>query len=79
MVCGPITCSSLKTTLEEEGLPTDSDFEKITVNILPTITDLSEKKLKYIRVKDGTNFKRDVIVDAVLSERVASCFNGLVS
>jgi hypothetical protein len=53
-----------KDYLEEEGLPTDSDFEKITVDILPTISDLSEKKLKYIRVKDGSNFKRDVLVDA---------------
>jgi len=59
-----------KDYLEEEGLPTDSDFEKITVDILPTISDLSEKKLKYIRVKDGSNFKRDVLVDAVLSEKI---------
>jgi hypothetical protein len=59
-----------KDYLEEEGLPTDSDFEKITVDILPTISDLSEKKLKYIRVKDGSNFKRDVLVDAVISEKV---------
>lgn len=58
-----------KDYLEEEGLPTDSDFEKITVDILPTISNLSEKKLKYIRVKDGTNFKRDVLVDAVLSDK----------
>jgi len=60
-----------KDYLEEEGLPTDSDFEKITVDILPTISDLSEKKLKYIRLKDGSNFKRDVLVDAVLSENVS--------
>lgn len=59
-----------KEYLEEEGLPTDSDFEKITVDILPTLKDLSEKKLKYIRVKDGSNFKRDVLVDAVLTEKV---------
>ncbi|MBU3714852.1 MAG: hypothetical protein FGM46_07880 [Ferruginibacter sp.] len=59
-----------KDYLEEEGLPTDSDFEKITVDILPTISDLSEKKLKYIKVKDGSNFKRDVLVDAVITEKV---------
>ncbi|MFN5310153.1 MAG: DEAD/DEAH box helicase family protein [Candidatus Kapaibacterium sp.] len=59
-----------KDYLEEEGLPTDSDFDKITIDILPTISDLSEKKLKYIRVKDGSNFKRDVLVDAILSEKV---------
>lgn len=60
-----------KDYLEEEGLPTDSDFEKITIDILPTISNLSEKKLKYIRVKDGSNFKRDVLVDAVLSEKLS--------
>lgn len=59
-----------KDYLEEEGLPTDSDFEKITVDILPTISDLSEKKLKFIKVKDGSNFKRDVWVDAVITEKV---------
>ena len=63
-----------KDYLEEEGLPTDSDFEKITVDILPTLTDLSEKKLKYIRVKDGSNFKRDVLVDAVISEKIPPVF-----
>lgn len=60
-----------KDYLEEEGLPTDSDFEKIKVDILPTLKDLSEKKLKFIRVKDGSNFKRDVSVDAVLSEKLS--------
>jgi hypothetical protein len=60
-----------KDYLEEEGLPTDSDFERIKVDILPTLKDLSEKKLKYIRIKDGTNFKRDVIVDALLSEKLS--------
>jgi len=60
-----------KEYLEEEGLPTDSDFEKIKVDILPTLNDLSEKKLKYIRVKDGSNFKRDVLVDAVLSNKLS--------
>lgn len=59
-----------KDYLEEEGLPTESDFEKIKVDILPAIEDISEKKLKYIRVKDGSNFKRDVIVDALLSKKV---------
>ncbi len=57
-----------KEYLEEEGLPTDSDFEKITIDVLPTISDISEKKLKYIRVKEGSNFKRDVLVDAVLTD-----------
>lgn len=61
-----------KEYLEEEGLPADSDFEKITVNILPTIVNLSERKLKYIRIKDGINFKRDCLVDAVLSQKLPS-------
>jgi hypothetical protein len=60
-----------KDYLHEEGLPADSNEEKITIDMLPTISDLSEKKLKYIRVKDGSNFKRDVLVDAVLSEKVS--------
>lgn len=59
-----------KDYLEEEGLPTESDFEKITIDILPTISGLSEKKLKYLRIKDGSNFKRDVFVDAVITEKV---------
>ncbi len=60
-----------KDYLEEEGLPTspESDFEKITIDILPTLTDLSARKLKYIRIKDGTNFKRDVLVDTILSDK----------
>jgi hypothetical protein len=60
-----------KDYLHEEGLPADSNEEKITIDMLPTISDLSEKKLKYIRVKDGSNFKRDVLVDAILSEKVS--------
>jgi hypothetical protein len=59
-----------KDYLEEEGLPAESDFEKINVNIMPTISDLSAKKLKYIRVKDGSNFKRDMLVDAVLADKM---------
>lgn len=59
-----------KDYLEEEGLPTESNFEKITVEILPTVFELSEKKLKYIRVKDGSNFKRDILVDAVISQKL---------
>lgn len=61
-----------KDYLQEEGLPTNdtSDVEKITLNILPTIENLSEKKLKIIRVKDGSNFKKDVIVDVLLSQKI---------
>ena len=61
-----------KEYLEEEGLPSNdsNDFEKITLNILPTIDNLSEKKLKIIKVKDGSNFKREVIVNAVLGQKI---------
>ncbi len=61
-----------KDYLEEEGLPTDSDYEKIKIEVLPSITKLSERKLKTIRVKDGVNFKRDRKVDAILSDKVSS-------
>ncbi len=62
-----------KEYLEEEGLPTNdsNDFEKITLDILPTIDNLSEKKLKIIKVKEGSNFKREVIVDAVSGQKIS--------
>ena len=51
-----------KKYLEEEGLPTnDSDFEEVVIPMLPTV-ELSEKKLKYIRVKEGKDFKKEVTV-----------------
>lgn len=59
-----------KEYLEEEGLPTGTEFVKITVDILPTIANLSEKKLKYIRVKEGYNFKKDIVVDVEFSDKV---------
>jgi hypothetical protein len=52
-----------KDYLEQEGLPTDNTDEHITIEILPTLSDLSEKKLKYLKVKDGANFKKDIIVE----------------
>ena len=51
-----------KEYLEEEGLPEESEFENIQLDILPTITGLSERKLKYLKVKDGVNFKKEVLV-----------------
>ncbi len=52
-----------KMLLQEEGLPTnDSDFIDITIPIMPTV-NLSGKRLKYIKVKDGKDFKKEVIVD----------------
>lgn len=49
--------------LQEEGLPTnDSDFIDMTVPVMPTV-NLATKRLKYIKVKEGRDFKKDVIVD----------------
>ncbi|MBX0332966.1 DEAD/DEAH box helicase family protein [Pontibacter sp. HSC-14F20] len=59
-----------KDYLEEEGLPAESDYEKISFDVLPTITNLSEKNLKYIKVQDGSNFKKEAHVDATLAEGV---------
>lgn len=51
-----------KKYLEEEGLPmNDSDFAEITIPMLPT-TNLSDAKLKYIKVRDGKDFKKEVVV-----------------
>ena len=49
--------------LQEEGLPTnDSDFIDMTIPVMPTV-NLATKRLKYIKVKEGKDFKKDVIVD----------------
>lgn len=52
-----------KILLQEEGLPTnDSDFREITIPVMPTVK-LAGKKLKYIKVKEGKDFKAEVVVD----------------
>lgn len=52
-----------KILLQEEGLPTnDSDFREVTIPVMPTV-NLSGKRLKYIKVKDGKDFKAEVTVD----------------
>ena len=56
-----------KEYLEEEGMPAESDYETVMVDVLPTITDLSGKKLKYIKVKDGANFKKETTVTATIN------------
>lgn len=54
-----------KQFLEDEGLPTnDSDFEEFEVPIMPVV-DLRSKRLKYLRVKEGCDFKKDVVVTIV--------------
>lgn len=51
-----------KILLKEEGLPTnDSEFREFTLPVMPTVNLAG--KLKYLRVKDGKDFKHDVIVN----------------
>lgn len=51
-----------KEYLEEEGLNPDKDTVDFTFQVLPTITDLGSKQLKYLKVREGFNFKRDNVV-----------------
>lgn len=52
-----------KMILQEEGLPAnDSDFIDVTIPVMPTI-NLAGKRLKYIKVKDGKDFKKEVVVN----------------
>lgn len=55
--------------LEEEGMPSENDYEKLTIDILPTIENLSERKLKYLREKPGANFKKSETVTIQLNEK----------
>ncbi len=55
--------SQFKILLEEMGLPAnDSDFEELSIPVLPVV-DLGKKKLKYLKVKDGLDFKKSVCVE----------------
>lgn len=48
-----------KQFLEDEGLPTnDSDWDEFELPVLP-VANLREKRLKYLKVKDGCDFKKD--------------------
>lgn len=57
-----------KDVLEEEGMPVEPEYEEVSIKIVPTISDLLERKLKYLRTKDGANFKRDKIVERLLGK-----------
>lgn len=51
-----------KKYLDEEGMAhNDSSYEEITIPMMPT-ANLSGKQLKYIKVKDGKDFKKEVVV-----------------
>ena len=64
--------------LEKEGLPsgkeTAADWEKINIDVLPTIFNLSGNKLKFIRIRGDVNFKKDVPVDAILNPNAPKVF-----
>ena len=48
-----------KQFIEDEGLPTnDSDWEEVDLPVLP-VAILRGKRLKYLKVKDGCDFKKD--------------------
>lgn len=52
-----------KILLQEEGLPkNDSEFKEFTLPVMPTV-NLTDKKLKYLRIKEGKDFKREIIVN----------------
>lgn len=54
--------------LEGEGVKPESEYEEISINIMPAITNLAERKLKYIKVKDGVNFKKEQLVEKLFSD-----------
>ena len=52
-----------KMILQEEGLPAnDSDFIDMTIPVMPTVK-LADKRLKYLKVKEGKDFKKEVVVN----------------
>jgi len=53
-----------KEYLEEEGLPgNDSNFEELSIPVLPAIELINSKQLKILKVKDGVDFKKDVLFE----------------
>lgn len=54
-----------KEILEGEGVKGDLESEDVTINILPSIVDLADKKLKYIRIREGANFKKEDVIDVL--------------
>lgn len=63
-----------KEYLKEEGLPTnDSEYEEFNFPIMPTV-NLSDKKLKYIRVKEGKDFKKEVVVNIMRNDKLPAIY-----
>ena len=53
-----------KEYLEEEGLPTnDTNFEELSIPVLPAVELIENKKLKVLKVKDGIDFKKDILFE----------------
>jgi hypothetical protein len=53
-----------KEYLEEEGLPgNDSNFEELSIPILPAVELIESKQLKILKVKDGVDFKKDILFE----------------
>lgn len=49
-----------KEYLEEEGLPgNDSNFEELSIPVLPAIELVENKQLKILKVRDGVDFKKE--------------------
>jgi hypothetical protein len=53
-----------KEYLEEEGLPTnDSNFEELSIPVLPAVELIESNQLKILKVKDGVDFKKDILFE----------------
>ncbi len=51
--------TQFKEYLEEEGLPPNDDLIEFTLPVMPTIKNLGSKRLRTIKLQDGTDFKRN--------------------
>jgi hypothetical protein len=53
-----------KEYLEEEGLPgNDSKFEELSIPVLPAVELINSKNLKILKVRDGIDFKKDILLE----------------
>ena len=58
-----------KEYLEEEGLPTnDTNFEELSIPVLPAVELIENKKLKVLKVKDGVDFKKDILFELYIPQ-----------
>jgi hypothetical protein len=53
-----------KEYLEEEGVPRDtSEEEQIDIKVFPSVELINKNKLKIVKVKDGVDFKKEVLFE----------------